>query len=79
MKNNEFLSIVNLIKNKQYNIAEKKLNKLIEKYPTDYKYQNILAIIYLNQNKIYPAIKLLENIIMLKPNFNDAYINLSII
>ena len=54
-------------------------NKLIKKHPTDYKYQNILAIIYLNQNKIYPAIKLLENIIMLQPNFNDAYINLATI
>ena len=75
--NNKKLSIINsLIKDGQYIEAQKKIIELINDEPNNLSYRNLLAIIYVNQNKFDDSIIVLKKIIKQFPRFIDAHINL---
>ena len=76
MNKKKLSKIHNLIKKNQYSIAQEKIIELIDEEPSNLSYKNLLAIIYVNQNKIKDSIIVLKNIIKQFPNFIDAHINL---
>ena len=69
-------NVLNLISKKNFTKAEVKIKELIKHEPKNLSYKNILAIIYIDQKKIFKSIIILKKIIKESDKFIDAYINL---
>jgi len=65
-----------LIIKKDFVLAEKKIKKLIKQNPTNSHFINLLAIIYIRQNRLNLAISNFKKIITINPDFKDSYTNL---
>ena len=70
-------SIINDYKSGKLITAEKKLSKLMKKFPNNYYLYNLFGAILAGQKKMDEAIIYYEKSIKISPNYADAYNNLA--
>jgi len=73
---NELQLIVDLYRNKNLNLAEKKIKKLIDKFPNIAILYNLMGLVKSGKFDYRDSINYYEKAIKMKPNFAEAYNNI---
>ena len=78
MENKEIQEIVNLFKSGKFDIAEKKVLKLLKKFPNNFNLYSILGSIFVGQKKLDKAIINYKKSLKNNPNYAIGYNNLAV-
>ena len=75
----ELINIIKIHSSKDYDLAEKEYNKLLQKIPNDYETVRHLGILYFDTNKLEQAYNCFQKAIKINPSRCEAYNNLGFI
>ena len=75
----ELINIIKIHSSKDYDLAEKEYNKLLQKIPNDYETVRHLGILYFDTKKLEQAYNCFQKAIKINPSRCEAYNNLGFI